>query len=129
MIAFDICARSISYPLCLISEFNSIIKIKTLLALPSMCHITSIFFKHHVQFLGTSAPWIYSVFQILLPCCMNWSCALWDGMWPVEIHCFLILFPNSSPKITYFSTPLLDLLVIPLSSCKDYPSTGENWIE
>lgn len=127
MIAFDICARSISYPLCLISEFSSIIKIKTLLALPSMCHITSIFSKHHVQFLGTSAPWTYLEFQILLPCCMNWSCTLWDGMWPMEIHCFLILFPNSSPEMTYFSTSLLDWLVIPLSSHKDSPSTGKNW--
>lgn len=103
MIAFDICARSISYLLCLISEFSSIIKIKTLLALPSMCHITSIFSKNHVQFLGTSAPCTYLEFLILLPCCMNWSCALGDDMWPVEIHCFLILFPISSPGMTYFS--------------------------
>lgn len=128
MIAFDICARSISYPLCLISEFNSIIKIKTLLALPSMCHITSIFSKHRVQFLGTSAPWTYSEFQILLPCCMNWSCILWDDMWPVEMHCFLTLFPSSSPEMTYFSTSFLGLLGIPLSSHKDYLSTGKNWV-
>lgn len=94
MIAFDICARSIFYLLCLISEFSSIIKIKTLLALPSMCHITSIFSKNHVQFLGTSAPWISLKFQLLLPCCMNWSCALWDDTWPVEIHYFFIPFPN-----------------------------------
>lgn len=97
MIAFDICARSISYPLCLISEFSSIIEIKTLLALPSMCHITSIFSKNHGQFLGTSTPWAYLKFQIFPPCCMNWSCALWDDMWPVEIHCSSIFSPQLKP--------------------------------
>ena len=91
MIAFDICARSISYLLCLISEFSSIIKIKTLLALPSMWHITSIFSKNHVQFLGTGAPWTDLEFQILLPCYMNHSSTLWDGTWTMEIHCFLTL--------------------------------------
>lgn len=127
MIAFDICARSIFYLLCLISEFSSIIKIKTLLALPSMCHITSIFSKNHVQFLGTSAPWISLKFQLLLPCCMNWSCALWDDTWPVEIHYFFIPFPNLTSWNDYF-TSLMVLLVQFLS----HPTTtilplGEDW--
>lgn len=102
MIAFDICARSISYLLCLISEFCSVIKIKTLLVLPSMCHIISIFSKNHVQFLGTSAPCTYLEFWILLSCCMNWSCALWLDMWTLEIYHFLILFPSACPSMADF---------------------------
>lgn len=96
MIAFDICARSISYLLCLISEFGSIIKIKTLLTLPSMCHITSIFSKNHVQFVGTGAPWTDLEFQILLSLYTNCSSTLRDDTRTMEILCFLTL-PQLKP--------------------------------
>lgn len=96
MITFDICARSISYPLCLMSEFGSVIKIKTLLALPFMYHITSIFSKEHVQFLGNSALWTSWNFRFCYP-------ALWIEL----VHCrvtsdtknilFLDFFPNLKP--------------------------------
>ena len=119
MIAFDICARSISYLLCLISEFSSIIKIKTLLTLPSMCHITSIFSKNHVQFLGTGAPWTDLEFQILLSCYTNCSSTLWDDTWTMEIHCFLTLpqlkpwddlvFPVLLTYLWFFSHPIISL--------------------
>lgn len=71
MIAFDICAPSISSLLCLISEFGSIITIRTLLVFLSVCHITPIFSRSQVQFLGATVPWIYLEFQILLPCCKS----------------------------------------------------------
>lgn len=129
MIGFDICARSIFYLLCLISEFSSIIKIKTLLALPLMCHITSIFSKNHVQFLGTIASWISLKFQLLLPCCMNWFCALWDDTWPVEIYYFFIPFPNLTSWNEYFPHIFDGLTcVIPHSSHKDHPSTRRGLI-
>lgn len=116
MIAFDICARSISYLLCLISEFSSIIKIKTLLALPSMCHITSSFSKNHVQFLGSSASWTCLEFQILLPCCTNWSCALWDDMWIWKYIVSWLFSTTQALEWPIFPTSLLGLLVIPCSS-------------
>lgn len=110
MIAFDICARSISYLLCLISEFSSIIKIKSLLALPLMWHITSIFSKNHVQFLGTSAPWTYLEFQILLP-------AVWTDLVHCGMTCQLwkyivswLFSPNQALEWPIFPTSLLTLL-------------------
>lgn len=93
MIAFDICARSISYLLCLISEFSSIIKMKTLLALPSMCHITSIFSKHHVQFLGTSAPGLTWNFSSCYP-------AVWIDL----VHCGMACDPWKY-IVSWFSSP------------------------
>lgn len=126
MIAFDICARSISYLLCLISEFSSIIKIKSLLALPLMWHM-SIFSKNHVQFLGTSAPWTYLEFQILLP-------AVWTDLVHCGMTCELwkyivswLFSPNQALEWPIFPTSLLTLLWFLSYPIKTILTLGEDW--